>query len=160
MAWEDNWIRTNVLIPIFLEHYSVGIIPEDPGPAVYVPHTLQQHPAGASQEEVAPVFSFTSMTDLIEKYALPLKQIGKEIYEFVNPLMKSHNEEQGEYVPEALEFWAYYCNYDWVVFCWIFGKMMDLPAGFPMFCHDLKVLMIRKSVKLRGLKILKVSKDD
>jgi hypothetical protein len=26
------------------------------------------------------------------------------------------------------------------VFCWLFGKMMDLPtsSGFPMYCYDLK----------------------
>lgn len=37
------------------------------------------------------------------------------------------------------EFWAYYCNYDWVVLCQIFGTMMDLPKGWPMFCNDLTV---------------------
>ena len=36
------------------------------------------------------------------------------------------------------EFWGYYCDYDWVVFCQIFGTMMDLPQGFPMYCRDLR----------------------
>lgn len=36
------------------------------------------------------------------------------------------------------EFWAYYADYDWVVFCQLFGTMMDLPDGFPMYCLDLK----------------------
>jgi hypothetical protein len=36
------------------------------------------------------------------------------------------------------EFYGYYCDYDWVVFCWIFGKMNNLPKGFPMYCRDLK----------------------
>jgi hypothetical protein len=36
------------------------------------------------------------------------------------------------------EFWAYYGDYDWVVFCWLFGSMIDLPEGFPMYCRDLK----------------------
>ncbi len=39
---------------------------------------------------------------------------------------------------EAPEFWGYYSDYDWVVFCQIFGTMMDLPNGFPMYCRDLK----------------------
>jgi len=39
------------------------------------------------------------------------------------------------------QFYAYYSAYDWVVFCWIFGTMMDLPQGMPMFCHDLKPMM-------------------
>ena len=36
------------------------------------------------------------------------------------------------------EIWAYYADYDWVVFCQLFGTMMDLPDGFPMYCRDLK----------------------
>lgn len=36
------------------------------------------------------------------------------------------------------EFYAYYADYDWVVFCWLFGRMIDLPKGFPMYCKDLK----------------------
>ena len=38
------------------------------------------------------------------------------------------------------EFWAYYASYDWVVFCQLFGTMMDLPKGYPMFCNDIKQL--------------------
>lgn len=36
------------------------------------------------------------------------------------------------------EFWAYYGDYDWVVLCQLFGRMIDLPKGWPMFCMDLK----------------------
>lgn len=36
------------------------------------------------------------------------------------------------------EFWAYYADYDWVVLCQLFGRMIDLPKGWPMFCRDLK----------------------
>lgn len=38
------------------------------------------------------------------------------------------------------EFWGYYADYDWVVFCQIFGAMSDLPKGWPMYCRDLKQL--------------------
>lgn len=38
------------------------------------------------------------------------------------------------------EFWGYYADYDWVVFCQIFGAMVDLPKGWPMYCRDLKQL--------------------
>jgi len=38
------------------------------------------------------------------------------------------------------EFWGYYADYDWVVFCWLFGPMVDLPKGWPMYCKDLKQL--------------------
>lgn len=37
-------------------------------------------------------------------------------------------------------FWGYYADYDWVVFCWLFGTMMELPKGFPKYCNDIKQL--------------------
>lgn len=39
------------------------------------------------------------------------------------------------------EFYAYYADYDWVVFCSLFGRMIDLPKGFPMYCKDLKQML-------------------
>jgi len=38
------------------------------------------------------------------------------------------------------ELWAYYADYDHVVLCQIFGKMMDLPRNMPMFTNDIKQL--------------------
>lgn len=38
------------------------------------------------------------------------------------------------------EFWAYYADYDWVALCQLFGRMIDLPSHFPMWCRDLKQL--------------------
>lgn len=35
------------------------------------------------------------------------------------------------------EFWGEWSSYDHVVFCQIFGTMMDLPDGFPMRCRDI-----------------------
>lgn len=45
------------------------------------------------------------------------------------------------------EFWAYFADYDWVVFCQIFGTMMDLPDKFPMFCLDLKQEMYLNKIE-------------
>ena len=39
---------------------------------------------------------------------------------------------------EQPEFWAYYCAYDWVALCQLFGTMMDLPKGWPMYSRDVK----------------------
>lgn len=36
------------------------------------------------------------------------------------------------------EFWAWYADYDHVVLCQLFGKMIDLPHNFPMFTRDLR----------------------
>jgi hypothetical protein len=42
-------------------------------------------------------------------------------------------------VDEAVrpEFYADYADYDWVLFCSLFGSMADLPKSFPMYCKDL-----------------------
>jgi hypothetical protein len=36
------------------------------------------------------------------------------------------------------ELYGYYSAYDHVAFCQLFGTMMDLPNGFPMYTRDLK----------------------
>lgn len=67
-----------------------------------------------------------------------------------------------EFAPpsEQPEFWGYFADYDWVLFCWLFGTMMELPSGYPMFCMDLKQwasqlgveqLPLQKSVKHHAL---------
>jgi 3'-5' exoribonuclease-like protein len=43
---------------------------------------------------------------------------------------------------EKPEFWGYYADYDWVVLCQLFGAMVDLPKGWPMFCRDVKQLQV------------------
>lgn len=43
-----------------------------------------------------------------------------------------------EFAGEAPEVWGYFCQYDWVVLCQLFGTMMDLPKGWPMRCLDLR----------------------
>ena len=60
---------------------------------------------------------------------LETKHIGYQIKKFI-----------GDDIPE---FWGYYADYDWVVFCWLFGSMVDLPEGWPMYCKDLKQLCDR-----------------
>lgn len=55
----------------------------------------------------------------------PRAQIAREIVEFAGA---------------DPEFWAYFASYDWVALCQIFGTMMDLPKGWPMYVRDFKVL--------------------
>jgi hypothetical protein len=38
----------------------------------------------------------------------------------------------------AVELWAWYGAYDHVALCQLWGTMMDLPKGVPMFTNDLK----------------------
>jgi hypothetical protein len=71
-------------------------------------------------------FTFVNMQKVINVIGKPNKQIAEEVKDFV--LRKDTNP----------IFYAYYADYDWVVFCWLFGKMNDLPKGFPYYCRDLK----------------------
>lgn len=54
--------------------------------------------------------------------------IASEIISFV---------EAGEHKPK---FVAYYADYDHIVLCQLFGRMIDLPDGFPMWTYDIKQL--------------------
>ncbi len=36
------------------------------------------------------------------------------------------------------EFCGWYCDYDWVVVCQLFGDMSRLPPSWPKYCRDLK----------------------
>lgn len=53
-------------------------------------------------------------------------------------------EKNRELIYNQPEFYAYYADYDWVVFCSLFGRMINLPKGFPMYCKDLKQIMDEK----------------
>lgn len=55
--------------------------------------------------------------------SIPRKIISREILEFAG---------------EKPEFWAYYADYDWVALCQLYGRMIDLPRGWPMYCRDMK----------------------
>ncbi len=55
---------------------------------------------------------------------------------------KTANEKVAEeivgFCGDAPEFWGYYADYDWVCLCWLYGRMIDLPKGWPMYCRDIK----------------------
>lgn len=53
----------------------------------------------------------------------------------------------------APKFFAYYADYDWVVFCQLFGKMIDLPPDFPMYCRDLKQMIDDYDVRKTDLPV-------
>ncbi len=56
----------------------------------------------------------------------------KSLYEIKRDLI--------EFMGEKPEIWAYFADYDWVVLCQLFGRMIDLPKGWPMYCRDVKQL--------------------
>lgn len=52
-----------------------------------------------------------------------------------------------KFVGDQPEFWGYYADYDWVVLCQLFGRMIDLPGNWPKFCMDLKQLAVMRGIE-------------
>ena len=78
-------------------------------------------------------FNYKNMKYCINMIGKSNKQIAEDIKDFV---FKG----QGQKIrfDNSIQFYGYYSDYDWVVFCWLFGKMIDLPKGFPMFAFDIQ----------------------
>ncbi|HEX2679582.1 MAG TPA: hypothetical protein VHM19_23190 [Polyangiales bacterium] len=53
-----------------------------------------------------------------------------------------------DFVGKSPEFWAYFADYDWVALCQLYGRMIDLPKGWPMYCRDLKQLADERGARL------------
>jgi len=136
---KDFWIRQNVLYPIFKELYNKSREDKD-----FLRDRFFTYGQG---------FKYSTLKVLIDWYGIPNSQIASEIIKFTNDdvpvktigttTVQLSEESQldlkrGYTTPE---FYGYYADYDWVVFCWLFGKMMDLPKGFPMYCRDLKQML-------------------
>jgi hypothetical protein len=85
-------------------------------------------------------FSFKSLKNLIKWNGKSNKQIAEEISVFTRKVKVDN----GILCQDTPEFYAYYADYDWVLFCSLFGRMIDLPKGFPMYCIDLKQELDRK----------------
>lgn len=129
-AKADKWVVQNVLDKIVAEH----------------------------QQDARSTVQNWTIEDVMHNHGKSNKQIATEIHEFINPhfaddlllhsegYWKQHN--IIEIAPDKEcpffiwrsrpEFYGYYSDYDWVVFCSLFGRMIDLPEGFPMYCRDLK----------------------
>jgi len=119
-AWGNIWLRDNVLKPIYKE--------------LDVNHL--------SKEEVWRTSSFNKegLLFYLNKYGKTSEVIAKEIISYTQgSLVTSYGKTMStKSITTPPVFHAYYADYDWVVFCWLFGSMIDLPNGFPMYCKDLK----------------------
>jgi hypothetical protein len=137
--YKEYWIRENVLFPIFVELQAK----EAKVPA----ETIKKYMTGSVIDY--PLFNYKYFRKLINKYGKTNKQIAEEIKDFIyndsfkdncgNPIIHDNNWLNGN-----PQFYGIYADYDWVVFCWLFGKMNDLPKGFPKYCNDLKQEMDEK----------------
>lgn len=146
------WLRDNVLKPIYVDLFNI-----------------EHKGRGIKYQIESYKFTYKELKRLLNKYGKTNKQIAEEVRQFclptkgflrdnyelkngifdkswdftkMNTYEKQFNKEYKS--SKHPEFYAYYADYDWVAFCWLFGRMIDLPNGFPMYCIDLKQTMDEK----------------
>jgi hypothetical protein len=124
----DSWVKENVLYPIMRQNGYDKPLSNLHGCLSYnklavksIQKHIGKHPATIALD----IFNFVSKDES-----------NKELERHVN------------IEKEPPEFYAYYADYDWVVFCSMFGRMIDLPKGFPMYCKDLKQTMDEKCLPI------------
>lgn len=138
---KEYWIRENVLKPIHRELSDIA--------QPYI--GVEEH---ILQENHEKTFSYWSLKMLLGEFGKSNKEIANEIKEFtseeqtIQAVFDKSVDLPVKYHPK---FYAYYADYDWVVFCWLFGTMMNLPKGFPMYCIDLKQIMDEKELILKNI---------
>lgn len=47
-----------------------------------------------------------------------------------------------EMLGDAPEVWAWFGSYDWVALCQLYGSMVELPRGWPMFVRDVEQVRV------------------
>lgn len=128
----SEWVIKNVLHPMGIFKPIKSINPSDPSIS---PNTRNTLTYAKSRNAIAEdILHFTGGEYEVEN--LPPGARGIKM----KAKLKS-----GEPKPE---FWAYFADYDWVVLCQLFGTMMNLPDGWPMFCLDLKQQAFLRNVEL------------
>lgn len=51
----------------------------------------------------------------------------------------------------APQFWAYFADWDWVLFCHLFGTLLETLPQFPQLCLDIKQEMMRMRIPREAL---------
>lgn len=140
---------------------SIGIVCEDGRTYYAISKEYNYNDASDWVKENVILQMYQGLTPANKQYSEPStfhkyegklnSKIAGEIVKFIYPnALYNHpdclHNQIGDARAEDAEFYAYYADYDWVVFCSIFGTMMDLPKGFPMYCRDLKQTMDEKTL--------------
>lgn len=166
------WLRENVLKPIW-EELSYREYREDPN---FIKQEFWDILDGMPEEKRLPFFvsemlpygwrrfDYSDFKRLVKKYGKSNKQIAEEVTDFCSSdktwkVVPGLGHKMAAattcefaavdgYVRTDPEFYGYFADYDWVLFCSLFGKMINLPKGFPYYCKDLKQMLDDKADNL------------
>lgn len=107
-----------------IELLSIGMMRED-GATYYAETDSAFFLKEGTRAYVDPWILENVVPSLIGTYdsTITRAQIGEDIINFAGP---------------HPEFWAWYADYDWVALCQLYGRMIDLPDTWPMYCKDFK----------------------
>lgn len=131
------WLRENVLKPIYKELLKRENNSNVKGNYMF----------GFNLPVIKYDFTYKNFKRLIYKYGKSNKQIAEEVKVFcTGDILSIEKAKYYEVQHRPCKFYAYYADYDWVAFCWLFGKMIDLPNGFSMYCRDLKQILDEKEM--------------
>ncbi len=108
------WIRDNVLLPIYRDMVH-----------------------GDARNNCD--FTLDNMRWLIKTRGRSRKDIAMDVEVFTRQYSKDP-----KIIWDTPVFYGYYADYDWVALCWLYGKMVNLPRHFPMYCRDLKQMLDEK----------------
>lgn len=133
--YDCEFIERGRLMPIQL--VSIGMVAED-GTAIY----------RVNGECLGNVTRHLWLRQFVVPY-LPVKNPAEGIfewdkehpeYEFLSPTMEDLADDLLAFLRlfNDVELWAYYGAYDHVCLAQTFGVMAELPAGVPMFTHELQ----------------------
>lgn len=143
LAWGNEWLKENVLKKVHAELLSETKQYKFWGNLGQGRECAERYVDWAYKKRDSRLFK--ELKGLINKYGKINKDIAEEIQLFTDREVIQDKFGNGYYHWEDKpEFYAYYADYDWVVFCWLFGRMIDLPKGFPMYCIDLKQALDEK----------------
>ena len=141
----EYWLRENVLRKIYEQLFKMYAEQVEE----YERHRVVYAVKGVTE------FNYKNMKWLLKRFGRDSRFIANDICGFIygddcsGSGMMSAFEMAIKYEisdkTKEPEFYAYYADYDWVVFCWLFGNMMSLPKGFPMYCRDLKQMLDEKT---------------
>ena len=128
------WIRENVLKPIYTD-----LLIKDYSKKLFISEGTSEYRRLEEMFYDSKIYTFTlnNFKRLLFKYGKSNKQIVDEIKMFIGTKETVENYEEVKHLLNP-QFYGYYSAYDHVALCWLFGKMIDLPKGFPMYCNDLK----------------------